>query len=205
MSVFTLKKGRPLLLILFASLLLPSVIGCATSARITPPRSAWEQILSTEAIDRAMAQIEWPDLRGKTVLVSLGAPDEGATSPSDREYLKRNVQVALADRGALVVSELDQAELVLTVLVGAIGLDISGRFFGVLGTSGGFIPITIPELALFKRTRLEGFAKTEIALIDHKTGGVIHRSGPVQGSTHRVTNTYFLFFRTVETDTSRLD
>ncbi len=205
MLLVPFKKRRTLLLILFALLFLPGAIGCATSDRITAPRSAWEQILSTEAIDRALAQIEWPEVRGKSVMVLLGAPDEGGTSPSDREYLKRSTQVALADRGARVVSELDQAELVLSVLVGAIGLDISGRFVGVRGISGGFIPLTIPELALFKRIRREDFAKTEIALIDQKTGGVIHRSGPVQGSTHRVTDTYFLVFRRVNTDTSRLD
>jgi hypothetical protein len=204
MSIFT-KARRPVLPILFGSFLLSGVIGCGTTARITPPRSAWEQILSTEAIDRALAQIEWPDLRGKSVMVSLGAPNEGSTSPSDRDYMKRSIQVAVASQGGLVVTELDQAELVLTALVGAMGLDTSGRFLGVRGTSGGFIPITIPELALYKRVRLTGFAKTEIALVDHKTGGVIHRSGPVQGSTHRVAKTYFFVFNTVKTDTSRLD
>jgi hypothetical protein len=117
----------------------------------------------------------------------------------------RSIQVAVASQGGLVVTELDQAELVLTALVGAMGLDTSGRFLGVQGTSGGFIPITIPELALYKRVRLKGFAKTEIALVDHKTGGVIHRSGPVQGSTYRVATTYFFVFNTVKTDTSRLD
>ena len=204
MSIFA-RTGRPVLPILFGSLLLSGVIGCGHTTRITSPRSAWEQLLSTEAIDRAMAQIEWPDLSGKSVMVSVGAPDEGRTSPTDREYLKRSAQVAVASHGALLVTEIDEAELVLTVLVGAIGLDVSGRFFGVQGTSGGFIPITIPELALYKRVRRQGFAKTEIALVDHKTGGVIHRSGPVQGSTYRTTRTYFLVFRTVETDTSRLD
>ena len=205
MSNVALEDARRALPILLATLLLLGAIGCASTSRVSSPRTAWEQILSTEAIDRAMAQLEWPELPGRTVFVSLGAPYEGATAPSDREYLQRNIQVALADRGALIVTEFDQAELTLTVLVGAVGLDIGERFFGFKGTAGGFIPITIPELALFKRTRREGFAKTEIALVDHKNGAVIHRSGPVQGSAFRTTRTYLLVFRTLETDTGRLD
>jgi hypothetical protein len=204
-SNFAIGDARRALPVLLATLLLLGAIGCASTSRVSSPRTAWEQILSTEAIDRAMAQLEWPELPGRTVFVALGAPDEGATSPSDREYLQRNIQVALADHGALIVTELDEAELILTVLVGAMGLDIGQRFFGVKGTAGGFIPITIPELAFFKRVRREGFAKTEIALVDHKNGAVIHRSGPVQGSAFRTTRTYFLVFQTVETDTDRLD
>jgi hypothetical protein len=205
MSDFVHDEARRALPILLATLLLLGAIGCSTTDRISSPRSAWEQILSTEAIDRAMAQIEWPELPGRTVFVSLGAPDEGISSPTDREYLKRVVQVALADRGALIVTEYDQAELTLVVLVGAMGLDIGGRFLGLTGTSGGFIPITIPELPLYKKTRRQGFTKTEIALVDHKNGAVIHRSGPVQGSAFRTTTIYFLVFRTVKTDTGRLD
>ena len=191
--------------VLAAAVILPLMGGCAISRRVEPPRSAWEQILSTEAIDRALAQLKWPDVRGKSILVALGAPKEGSLAASDREYLLRGVQVALADHGGLVVEAIDKADLVLTVLVGAIGIDARGRYFGIKGTSGGFFAFTIPELSLYRRTTRQGFAKTEIALVDHKAGSVVHRSGPFEGSTYRTTTTYFFVFRRATTDTSRLD
>jgi len=179
--------------------------GCSVSSRVTPPRSAWEQILSTQAIDRALSQIDWPEVEGQSIVVLLGAPNEGEMAPSDREYLLRSVQVALSERGAVIVADVDRADRALSVLVGAIGLNIGGRFFGVQGTNGGFFPITIPELAIYKRTRREAFARTKVVLSDHKRGGVLHSSGPVQGSAQRTTTTVLFVIDWVRTDLTPLD
>jgi len=67
------------------------------------------------------------------------------------------------------VSKPEAAEYVLSCLVGAIGLDISGRFMGIQGGSGGLIPFTIPALALYKNTLRQGFAEAEIYLVDLET------------------------------------
>ncbi len=74
MSVSRFANGLLLNLTLIACV---ASIGCAFSQRVEVPRSGWEQILSTEAIDRALAQLEWPDLSGESVFVQLGAPALG--------------------------------------------------------------------------------------------------------------------------------
>jgi hypothetical protein len=74
-----------------------------------------------------------------------------------------------------------------------------------MGSSGGLIPFTIPELSIYKSTRRRGFAKTEIYLRDRDTHEIVHHSGPVEGSTHRVSKTYFFVFETRESDTERLE
>ena len=112
-------------------------------------------------------------------MVHVGPPGDAI----DVEFLRTAVSVELFEAEAKVVTTAEEADLVLAVLVGAMGLDISGIFFGIEGTGGGFIPFTIPELALYKRTRTEGFAKAEFALVDHHTGELIHRSEPVIGTT----------------------
>jgi hypothetical protein len=53
--------------------------------------------------------------------------------------------------------------------------------------------------------RLGGFAKVEIALLDHKNGGVVQRSGPAYGLTYGRSRTVFFVFRSRWTDTTRLD
>ena len=193
---------------LIVCLVLPLAIGCAFSRSTEVPRSGWDQILSTEAIDRALAQLEWPSVGGKSVFVRIGAPATNkppVPEGIDTKYLRLGVEVALAERGGKIVDDYDEADYVMNVLIGGMGLDISGRVVGIQGSSGGIIPFTIPELALYQRTRREGFAKAEIVMIDPKLGSVVHRSGPVQGTTLRVSTTYLFVFVRTNTDTSRLD
>jgi hypothetical protein len=175
--------------------------GCAFSTRVETPRSSWEQILATTAIDRALEQLEWPEVDGKSVFVEIGPPGDVL----DDLYLQRRIEVSLADRGAQIVRNAEAAEYVLSCLVGAIGLDISGRFMGLMGSQGGFIPFTIPELALYKNTLRKGFAKTEIRLVERETDKVVHHSGPVEGSTYRRSRIFFFVFVTHKSDTTRLE
>ena len=197
------RSAASRLLVLCATLcaLLHVASGCAFSSRVQTPRSSWEQILATTAIDRALKQVEWPEVDGKSVFVEVGPPGDVL----DDRYLQRSIEVTLADRGAQIAKDVEGAEYVLNCLVGAIGLDISGRLLGVTGSQGGFIPFTIPELALYKNTLRRGFAKTEIYLVDLETNEVAHHSGPVEGAAYRRSKTFFFVFETRESDTTRLE
>jgi hypothetical protein len=194
-----MKARRAIGVFLCVALLV--TVGCAYSGDISIPRSGWNQILATEAIDRALKQLEWPDVADKTIYVQVGPPGDAL----DDGYLRHAVEVILADDGARIVGKLEEADHVLTCLVGAMGLDTGGRYVGFEGTSGGFIPITIPELLFYRKARREGFAKVEIALFNRPDGGVVHRSGPVQGTTKRVTTTILFVFSWSRSDTSRLE
>ncbi len=182
------------------ALVLVSSLSCSVSPGIQVPRSASQQILATEAIDRALAQFEFPDLKGKKVMVHIGAPGDAI----DEAFLRTAISVELFEGEAKVVTTAEDADLILGVLIGAMGLDIGGRFIGIQGTSGGLIPFTIPELVLYKKVRTKGFAKAEFALIDHHTGKLVHRSEPVMGSTWRERTTIFFVFSWSKTDTTPL-
>ena len=176
--------------------------GCAYTQTTALPRSASEQTLATEAIDRALEKLDWPDVAGKSLVVKLGAPEESF----DRDYLLRSVEIQVAQSGGVVVDDEDQADYELNVLVGAIGVDTSGRFVGVRGTqAGGLIPFTIPELAIYKTQRRDGFAKLALALLDHRSGGVVHRSGPELGGSYARTRTLMFVFRRRWTDVTRFE
>jgi hypothetical protein len=180
---------------------LPIASGCAFSSRVETPRSSWDQILATTAIDRALDQLEWPEFDGQSIYLEIGPPGDVL----DERYLEHRIEVTLRERGAQIAKSPETAEYVLTCLVGAIGLDINGRMFGIEGSPGGLIPFTIPELALFKNILRRGFAKTEIHLVDRETNRIIHRSGPVEGSAYRRSRTYFFVFETRQSDTTRLE
>jgi hypothetical protein len=192
------------LLALFAALcaLLHIASGCAFSRRVQTPRSSWEQILATTAIDRALEQVEWPEVDDKSVFVEVGPPGDVL----DDLYLQRSIEIILADRGAQIARNAESAEYLLKCLVGAIGLDISGRFLGVQGTKGGILlPFRFPDIALYQNTLRRGVAKTEIYLVDLKANEVVHHSGPVEGMTYRRSKTYFFFFGSADSDTTRLE
>jgi hypothetical protein len=183
------------------ALLVALASACSMTPELKLPRTATQQVLATEAIDRALEQFEFPDVVGRRVAVYVGAPGDAV----DGDYLRVAVQIALLEAHAIVVPLDDDPDLVLAVLVGAMGLDQAGRFFGIEGTAGGFIPFTIPEVALYKKVRMEGFAKAEYALVDPHTGAVVHRSAPAQGDTWAEQTTLLLIFSWGRTDTSRLD
>jgi hypothetical protein len=197
------RSAASRLLVLSVTLcaLLHLATGCAFSNRVQTPRTSWEQLLATTAINRALKQLEWPKVDGKSVFVEVGPPGDVL----DDLYLQRSIEVTLADRGAQIVRNVETAEYVLNCRVGAIGLDISGRFLGLQGSHGGFIPFTIPELALYKNTLRTGFAKTEIHLVDLETGKIVHHSGPVEGSAYRRSKTFFFVIETRKSDTTRLE
>jgi len=172
--------------------------GCTFSRRTQLPRSASQQILATQAVIRALDQLQFPpEIKGKKVLVHVGAPGDAV----DTEFLRTAVQVEIFEDEAKVVVAPEKADYVLAVLVGSMGLNIRGRFLGIEGTTGGgFIPFTIPELALYKRTRTSGFAHAEFALVDHTTGEIVKRSEPVEGNTRGESTTVMMVFSWDDTD-----
>jgi hypothetical protein len=175
--------------------------GCTFSRSTHLPRSASQQVLATQAILRALDKLEFPEIRGKKVLVHVGAPGDAV----DIEFLRTAVQIEIFEEEAKVVVAPEKADLVLGVLVGSMGLNIRGRFLGIMGTDGGgVIPFTIPELALFKRTRTSGFARAEFALVDPESGEVIERSEPVEGHSDGESTTVLMIFAWEKTDVEPL-
>jgi hypothetical protein len=179
------------------SLVCAAGMGCTITQRTQLPRSATQQILATTAVVRAFQQFEFPDIKGKRVMVHIGAPGDAV----DTEFLKTAVQLEIYEEEAKVVAVPEQADLLLAVLVGSMGLNIRGRFVGIEGTAGGgLVPFTIPELSLFKRTRTSGFAHAEFALVDPNSGEVLERSHPVEGNTRGDSTTVLMVFSWEDTD-----
>jgi hypothetical protein len=63
--------------------------GCTFSHGTQLPRSASQQVLATQAVLRALDKLEFPDIRGKKVLVNVGAPGE-AVDPESGALIQRS-------------------------------------------------------------------------------------------------------------------
>ena len=178
--------------------LVGGAIGCSTERRITnTPATGLQQLLTTEAVDRAVKKLVLPDLQGHTVYLQTGSPAEWG----DQFYLNQAVAAQFSERGAKVTFDPTQADSIVSVLAGSIGTDQKDILFGMPEAASTFLPIALPELAIYKAQDQQGFAKVELVATDAKTGGTLYRSGPTYGTTY-VHNRTVLFIGWYTTDTS---
>jgi len=165
-------------------------LGCSTT--VQPPGgrlTASQQILATEAIDRALDGLQWPNVDGRSVFVDIGAP----AAEDERRYLQTAVTSRIAERGARVASDLKSADYALVVLGKAIGIDESRTFFGIPAMQSSLVPIGVPEIPLYKSDRQKGVAKLETFLTNRKRGGVVAHSDTVNAETWVRDRTILLF------------
>lgn len=156
------------------------VTGC--SATTPPPGgrlAASQQLLASEAVDRALAQVDWPDFRGRTVFVDIGSP----AADDERHYLESAVTAAVAEHGGKVTSDLKTADYSVTVLGKAVGVDEDRTFFGIPALQSSLLPVGLPEIAIYRASEQKGVAKLETVVAGRSHGGHVVRSAPVESET----------------------
>lgn len=159
-----------LLLLLFTS------TGCATIRVTDPARTATEQFLMSQAITQAISQLNLDSLRDRKIWIDaayLTGTEQFTTQGELRQRIFSTPEQAFATAelreklligGARLVQDKKDAEIIVEVRSGAIGVDrlenLIGIPAGVLqGVNGpGGLPLVTPELALYKNTRQRSFA-----------------------------------------------
>ncbi len=184
-------------LVAFATLL-SLAAGCTSRLKTNTARTATQQVLGTEAMDRALTKLQWPALHGRSVIVKVFS----TADPLDQDYLRGAAEAILAEHGARIVHDAKDAEFILTLLAGSLGTDQTEVLFGTPRLETLFA--TVPELPLYKSDTQEGFAKVSYVLQDAVNGGFVYRAGPAQASTYARTWRILLYGK-YETDTTRYE
>src|SRR5207237_1088131 len=121
---------------------------------------------------------------------------------TDISYLVPNVQenmFAVAELrrkllldGVRLVEKREQAEVILEVRSGGIGIDRLEYLLGIPSlylqrneAGNTQVPVATPELAIFKNTRQKGFAAIAFVAYWADTGELVASSGPFLGKTFR--------------------
>jgi hypothetical protein len=177
--------------------------GCATIRVTDPPRTATEQMLMSEAVNRSIAQLNFDALRDRKVWVEtayLSGAEQVTVGGEVRQRLFTSAEQAFAtgvvrerllQSGARLVQEKKEADVVLEVRSGGIGIDRIENLVGIpagvfSGTEGpGGLPLATPELAILKTTRQRGFASLAFVAYRVDTGELVTASGPYVGRTLR--------------------
>jgi hypothetical protein len=191
---------------LFALFLLSYLAGCATIRVTDPYRTATEQFLMSQAVSEALRQLNVDALRDRKVWIETGyftGAEKVNVNGEERQRIFTTPEQAFATgelrerlllAGARIVPERKDADVVLEVRSGGIGVDRLDNLIGIPAvafagtfgsTAGNNIPISTPEIALYKNTRQRGFASISFVAYRADTGEYLTSSGPYIGRTIR--------------------
>ncbi len=155
--------------------------GCGTTRTTDTTRAATEMLLVSQAVDRAVGQIDFTPLQGKAVFLDIAAIDKDVV---DKGYVVSSIRQQLLAHGAHVMEDKRDAVYVVEARVGAVGTDRHSLLFGspqitVPAIVPG-IPTSLPEIALYKRTDQKGVAKLAVFAYNRVTGRAVWQSGLVE-------------------------
>ncbi len=139
-----------------------------------------QQVLTSEAVERAFDKLEWPDFTGRSVYVEIGSMAADETV----RYLRAAARARIAEHGGILASKADTADFIAIVLESGVGTEYNETFFGLPPIQSVLLPISLPEIAVYKRSREQGVAKAEVVFSDRQRGGAFYRTGPALGQTH---------------------
>jgi hypothetical protein len=178
----------PLLLCYIAAL----AGGCATIRVTDPPRSATDQFLESEATRRAVDQLSAEALRDRKTYIDTSYLISAAYPTPENLFLVAELRNRLLVGGVRLVEKREQAQVVLEIRSGGIGID---RYEYLLGIPSIYItrdvgndaqtPLATPELSILKNTKQKGYAAAAFVAYWADTGELVASSGPFVGRTLR--------------------
>jgi hypothetical protein len=167
-------------LAILSAIALP-LAGCGTTRSTDTNRTATEQLLISDAIDRAVQTMDVHTLSGQTVFLD----DTKVADCVDKNYLVSTLRQYLLANGCQLKDQKDQADFVVEARAGAVGTDRNDLLFGLPSMNVPQIPLVqpvpavIPEIPIAKRKDQRGIAKIAIFAYHRQTGTPVWQSGIV--------------------------
>lgn len=164
-----------------AILLVVLLGGCGTSKWTDTSRTATEQLLISDAMDRAVSRLDFRALAGKKVYLDNTAVKKA----TDSDYLTSSIRQHMLASGCLLKDGKTDADYIVELRAGAVGTDHHDVLYGVpavnvptvLPIAG--VPNAIPEIPLAKKTDQRAVVKIAVFAYNRETGRPIWQSGIV--------------------------
>jgi hypothetical protein len=167
---------RCLLLLLLGS---AAWAGCGTTRWSDTQRTATEQLLISDAIDRSVSKIDFSVVTGKNVYLD----NTYIKQTLDAAYLISTMRQHLLAAGCIVKEKAEEADYVVEVRTGAVGTDRHDLLFGIPAT-GVSVPVAgaptaLPQIPLATKTEQRAVAKIAVFAYNRRTGSPIYQSGVI--------------------------
>ena len=152
-----------------------SVAGCGTTRWSDSKCTATEQLLISDAVERAVMQIDMRPLAGQAVFLDTTMLDD----VQDGKYLTSALRHQILASGCRLAANRDTAAVVVEARAGAIGTDRNELLLGIPATSVQVAGngTSIPEMAIFKRTDQRGVAEVNLFAYERASGRPLWQSG----------------------------
>ncbi|MEO7464032.1 MAG: hypothetical protein ABIV42_00985 [Nitrosospira sp.] len=142
--------------------------GCSATQKSTQsPRTAIEQLLISEAVIRSLPrqpESPLPIPPGSSVVLNTS----GLTP--DQTILQPILAGWLGQHGYLIPKDEKNAAYRIDVIIGALGTELEGIFFGMPPIQSVLIPFSLPELSLFKSQSQTGYIKFHMNIFEIPAG-----------------------------------
>jgi hypothetical protein len=153
--------------------------GCGTTRSSDTLRTATEQLLISDAIDRTVQSVNFESLRGQKVFLD----DQRLVEVVDRNYLISSLRQHLLASGCALRDKREEADFIVEARAGAIGTDRNDLLFGVPSMNVPQImplqptPSAIPEIPFAKRRDQRGIVKIAVFAYHRESGAPVWQSG----------------------------
>ncbi len=198
-------------------LLLSMLSGCALPQEVTKtPRSAIEQLLLTQAVDRALEELTAPLPDGEAIRVEvsglqtdrahlhLDEQDESfgvIDSPSwDLTFVRDAVGGRLGELGYRVRKREEDAAYLVRVMVQSMGTNQGKTFFGIPPIQSIIIPFALPALTLYQVLDQVAYVRFHLDIFEIPSGRFVRATPWMSGTTYynQYTILFFFTFRTTD-------
>lgn len=172
----------------FAGLLAMIVAGALTGCGTTSAKLATEQLLQSDAVDTAVADIDFTALAGqRCYLDTQYVADFDGVGFVNSNYIISAIRQEMTAEGLLLQDSADTAEVIVEPRVGTLGSDDHDILYGIpasnfLSTAASALPNSpalpaIPEVAFMKRADLMAAAKLSVFAYHRDTRMPVWQSG----------------------------
>lgn len=170
------------------------VLAIATGCGTTRDKQATEQMLLSDAVDRAVARLDFSPLAGETVYLDTTYLNQvkGATGTTfvNADYIISSIRQQMVLAGCLLQETKDTAEFIAEARVGVLGNDAHDVNYGVPGSPnlsaaasaatfmGTSVPLpTLPEISFARKTDETAATKIAVFAYHRETREPVWQSG----------------------------
>jgi len=175
------------------SVLLAAVCLLGVGCGINKSRLATEQLVVSDAVDRAVAEIDFGPLSGRKVYFDTKYVENVKLSPAGNvEYVISSLRQQMVAYDCRLQEKPEQAEFIVEARMGVMANDGHEVTYGIPGsaamtTASVFLTAPVaapamPELSLGRRNHQQGTAKIGLFAYDRRTREPVWQSGLAKGA-----------------------
>jgi len=161
------------------------VTGCALEQEVSrTPRTAVEQVLLTQAVEKALVNlsVQLPEgvnvdmdvtgLESDRSRLDMTNTGQGTINRPSRDilYIRDAVAAELGRRGYRVSAQGAESPYLVRVMAESFGTMQGNVFVGMPPVQSVLIPFSLPELTLYKRQSQSGYVRLHMDVYDNRTG-----------------------------------